>query len=362
LGLSIADVAITATDTQAGATFRWSASGLPPGLSIAGNGTVSGTPSAAGTYPVTVTAEDNQGYSGSANFAWTITPGAQLSRTTLSLAPGKAGAGYSQALAAAGGTSPYSWSVTTGSLSRGLYLNAAAGTISGKLAAGAKTTTFGVTVADPAGQRAARSYTVTVVKALALPGMLAAMPNGKGYWMASANGAAYSFGAAVLYGSAPDRGPHDPVVGMAATPDGRGYWLVSSAGQVFFFGDGRLYPARAGMALALPIVGIVATPDGRGYRLVASNGQVLNFGDAHSYGPAAKLALARPIAGMAATPGGRGYWLVASGEGIFAFGDAGQYGSVAGRSLVAPLAGMAATPSGKGYWLVASDGGHLQLR
>ncbi len=47
--------------------------GLPAGLSIsASSGLISGTPSAAGTYSVTVTAKDTTGASGSASFTWTI--------------------------------------------------------------------------------------------------------------------------------------------------------------------------------------------------------------------------------------------------------------------------------------------------
>jgi hypothetical protein len=63
---------IGATDS-AGGTLSYSASGLPAGLSInASSGLISGTPSAAGSSNVTVTATDSTGPSGSTQFTWTI--------------------------------------------------------------------------------------------------------------------------------------------------------------------------------------------------------------------------------------------------------------------------------------------------
>ena len=61
----------TLTASPAG-TYTWSASGLPPGVTIgSGTGTVSGTPTAAGTFTVTVTATSTAG-SGSTSFTFTI--------------------------------------------------------------------------------------------------------------------------------------------------------------------------------------------------------------------------------------------------------------------------------------------------
>ncbi len=64
---------LSATDSQSGQTFTWSASGLPAGLSIGSStGLISGTPTTAGTSSVTVTATDTTGAHGSASFSWTI--------------------------------------------------------------------------------------------------------------------------------------------------------------------------------------------------------------------------------------------------------------------------------------------------
>ncbi len=64
---------VRATDSGSGQTLTYSASGLPPGLSInSSSGLISGTPTTSGTYNVTATARDGTGASGSASFTWTI--------------------------------------------------------------------------------------------------------------------------------------------------------------------------------------------------------------------------------------------------------------------------------------------------
>ena len=68
------------------------------------------------------------------------------------------------------------------------------------------------------------------------------------------------------------------MVGMAAMPDGRGYWLVAADGGVFGFGDagfyGNTYTIGLENELTKPMVGMAAMPDGKGYWLVAADGGV----------------------------------------------------------------------------------------
>jgi hypothetical protein len=121
---------IQATDSAGGQTLTYRATGLPAGLSISSSsGLISGTPTSAGTSSITVTATDTTGASGSASFTWTVTP-APLEVTTTSLPGATLGSAYSATLAATGGTPPYSWSVSAGSLPPGLSLSSS-GTISG---------------------------------------------------------------------------------------------------------------------------------------------------------------------------------------------------------------------------------------
>jgi GH25 family lysozyme M1 (1,4-beta-N-acetylmuramidase) len=63
---------VAASDTDAGYTPSFAASGLPPGLSITSGGVISGWPYKAGTYHVTVAASDGLYASGSATFTWTV--------------------------------------------------------------------------------------------------------------------------------------------------------------------------------------------------------------------------------------------------------------------------------------------------
>jgi hypothetical protein len=75
VGTPISGVQIQAADSAAGQAPTYTATGLPPGLSISSSGLISGTPSTGGTFNVTVTATDSTGASGSASFTWTISGG-----------------------------------------------------------------------------------------------------------------------------------------------------------------------------------------------------------------------------------------------------------------------------------------------
>jgi hypothetical protein len=361
LGAAIAPRANTATDTQPGATFTWTATGLPAGLSIASaTGTITGTPTAAGTYTVSLSATDSSGLTGTASFAWTITQ-ASLSITPSSLPAPAVGRAYGMTLAAVGGAAPYSWSVSTGSLPAGLVLDGTTGAISGTPSL-ARPSTFTLTVTDGAGQTATQAYTLVVLARSpgtappAHSGIMASVPSGKGYWLASSNGTVLAFGSAQLYGSSAKLHLVKPVVALVPTSDAKGYWLVASDGGVFTFGDAHFYGSTAKRHLAKPIVGMVATPDAKGYWLTEANGAVFSFGDAHLYGSAVKAHLAKPIVRMVATTDAKGYWLLAANGAVFGYGDAHLYGSMAKLHLAKPIVGMTATADGKGYWLVAKNG------
>ena len=64
--------AMQAQDSNSSQTLTFTATGLPPGITIASNGTISGSGTAFGTYTVTVTATDTKGVLGTATFVWSV--------------------------------------------------------------------------------------------------------------------------------------------------------------------------------------------------------------------------------------------------------------------------------------------------
>jgi hypothetical protein len=80
---------INATDSQAGATLTYSATGLPAGLAVnSTTGLITGTFTTAGDYNTTITATDNTGATGSASFTWDITSGSSCTASQLLGNPG----------------------------------------------------------------------------------------------------------------------------------------------------------------------------------------------------------------------------------------------------------------------------------
>lgn len=88
-----------------------------------------------------------------------------LTITTTSLTGGVVGSAYSATVAASGGTTPYAWSVSIGSLPPDLTINAATGEITGTpSSAGSFTFTLQVTDASSPMQTAARQFTISIVQ------------------------------------------------------------------------------------------------------------------------------------------------------------------------------------------------------
>jgi hypothetical protein len=113
--------------------YTWSvvSGSLPAGLSLSTSGVISGTPTAAGPSSFTVQVADSSRPQMTATASLSITVGAPLAVTTSILPAATLGTAYSATLAATGGTTPYTWSVVSGSLPPGLSLAGSTGVISG---------------------------------------------------------------------------------------------------------------------------------------------------------------------------------------------------------------------------------------
>ncbi|HWZ75640.1 MAG TPA: putative Ig domain-containing protein, partial [Candidatus Sulfotelmatobacter sp.] len=131
----------SATLTASGGTtpYTWAASGssLPSWLTLnASTGQLNGTPSAAGivsfTLKVTDSSSTPQTASKSYSFSIAAAGPTPVSITTASLPNGQVGTAWLATLAASGGTTPYTWSLASGSsLPSWLTLNASTGQLSG---------------------------------------------------------------------------------------------------------------------------------------------------------------------------------------------------------------------------------------
>jgi hypothetical protein len=179
------------TATGGTAPYSWSVTGgtHPPGLSlVASTGLIYGKPTEAGTFNITVAVKDSsktaQTKSASVSIVIAAATTSTLSITSTSLPSGAVGTSYSKALTATGGTTPYAWSISAGSLPAGLTLAASTGVISGKpTATGAFKIT--ATVKDSASHTASDSLALTVAattQALTITtGTLAAAVDGTEY-------------------------------------------------------------------------------------------------------------------------------------------------------------------------------------
>ncbi|HEX9885019.1 MAG TPA: putative Ig domain-containing protein, partial [Longimicrobiales bacterium] len=145
--------------------------GLPPGLSLdASTGTISGAPAAGpaagplpvlGTFDFTVTVTNELGQTASAGLSIEVVE-ADLAVITATLPDGAVGAPYDEALAAVGATGALEWSVLSGTLPGGLYLDPGTGELTG-IATTEGTFQFVVRVSDGSGAQDDQSLTMGVV-------------------------------------------------------------------------------------------------------------------------------------------------------------------------------------------------------
>jgi hypothetical protein len=164
--------AYTATLTATGGTapYTWSlASGaLPAGLSLSGSGGISGRASQAGSSSFTVQVVDSSSpvQKASKPLSITVMAGvASVQITTTSAPSGQVGTAYSTTFAATGGTTPYHWSISSGTLPAGLTLSTT-GTVSGTpTTAGNSSFTIKVNDSSSPASTASGNFSITIAAA-----------------------------------------------------------------------------------------------------------------------------------------------------------------------------------------------------
>ncbi|MGF7238514.1 MAG: putative Ig domain-containing protein [Frankia sp.] len=151
--------------------FTWTISAgiLPPGLTLApATGLLAGTPLTAGSYPFTVKVTDADGQIATKAVTVTVISGPLLAFP----APpaGEVSVAYSDQLTETGGTAPFTWTISVGTLPPGLTLAPTTGLLAGTPTT-AGTYTFTVKITDLLLQTATENVTLTIAAAptLAFP-------------------------------------------------------------------------------------------------------------------------------------------------------------------------------------------------
>ena len=404
LGAGEVGVAYDSAPTASGGTgpYTWSVTGsLPAGLSIdPATGEITGTPITSGRTTFTLVATDAVGANATRAESMTVVDGPSI--TSPVFGAGEVGMTYHASPVVAGGTGPYTWSVTGGPLPDGLSIDSASGTVTGTPTA-ATTALFTLTVTDADGRSAQQAESLAIanlpriVAPTSFPGEVGAtyqltptVDDGTGPYTWS------------VVGDLPAGLTIDPATGViTGRPDAAGTNTVilrvtdahnhttthrvtiSIVGAPVVTGD-RSITDNVGVAVegrlavlggtgpyrwstprgALP-TGVELSPHGKLSGIPADEGTfrvTVTVTDARGRTGQAQLTLVILPDGLnsrliAVTPDGRGYWISSAAGRVTAFGSARSYGTLAGKQLSAPIAGIAATPDGRGYWLDASDGG-----
>ncbi|HLX78631.1 MAG TPA: Ig domain-containing protein [Acidimicrobiales bacterium] len=183
---------------------------------------------------------------------------------------------------------------------------------------------------------------------------IAASSNGKGFWVLTRSGAVRGLDGAQSLGSVGRKRHAGRPVAIAADPAGEGYWVLTSNGRVAAFGAARIHHPQGGRVKLEAAVGIAPSPTGGGYWVLSAHGVVEAFGDAPTLGSVDQPH--REFTAIALMTGAPGYWVLAANGRVFPFGSAWREPLTGGVRLHGRMVGIASTPDGAGYWIVSSTG------
>src|SRR5277367_4166312 len=149
-----APYSVTLTATGGVAPYSWaiSSGALPAGLTLSPTtGLLSGTPTQTASMDLlTIRVSDSSKVAQSfvTTLALTVVGAGSITITPAALPNGQVGVAYSQTLTATGGTAPYTWALTTGTLPAGLAFSTSTGAITGTPTAAVNAAPLKFTVTD----------------------------------------------------------------------------------------------------------------------------------------------------------------------------------------------------------------------
>ncbi len=159
--------------------YTWSIVGsLPTGLSLSGS-TISGNPSAGGTFNITARVTDSSSPTAQvATQALSITIASTLTLSSASFPNGVVGVSYATNCSASGGTTPYTFAIATGTLPPGLSLNTSNCIINGTPSGSGGTYNFSIRVTDVSTpvQSVTQSFSISINQGLTITST--SVPNG----------------------------------------------------------------------------------------------------------------------------------------------------------------------------------------
>ena len=160
--------AFSATGGSSPYSFALVAGSLPPGLSLATTGAVSGTPTTVGSYgPFSLRVVDADGTIATADATIVVSTPLAIAGTAPA---GMVGADYAATFSASGGSSPYAYDIAAGALPDGLSIDAATGRVSGRPTKAGTFPGIDVRATDASGRTARTTVSIVVASPLRIAG------------------------------------------------------------------------------------------------------------------------------------------------------------------------------------------------